>query len=298
MIANEGYVPLSLMYEQNYSELTDGARSYLEGTKNTLMSLCINRADDISTAWLFEFCGSDLYLTDGVNAPVRIDPGLVRFGHYFIDLSEGVLSHENEPTPHVDSELRTTFNFCEPLQASVIDEFNSAVDLCSDEGNELCAKIFATEVRKLGMTRPLLFVEDRTYRINFNLYRVFSDFKREDAQRQTFQDVDRYADILAPFEGRFLSVPTPLAEQGWDAFCRSIGERKIKEHDRMLELGEESKGPRSGRPRKREAAYSVYMSLFPKGHGSLTWDQVEVAVSKEFGSPVSAQTIKAAMKSN
>ncbi len=135
MIANEGYIPLSLMREKNYWELCKQAKTYSSEISSTILTLYVDRPDDIARHWLVDYCADELFLTDGIGRPIRIDPDLVRRTYFHIDLSEPPFSRNDYVKPEVPKSLSHRFSFCNPFGQELIGEFNDLATRLSVEAD-------------------------------------------------------------------------------------------------------------------------------------------------------------------
>lgn len=305
MIANKGYVPLSRLYEIAYWQLHEGAKDYLRETTPSILGLWLDRPADIARRWLVDFCNDHLFMTDGVGDPIKIDPALLTTIHYYVDLSRQKIDLGHRKEFSIPEKIEQLFDFCKPLSNDEIDRFNEAAEASnhaeseeeSDAFQAECTRILDQAMEKFGNTRPYLFVETLMFSVNLSLYDAIKDIEHIDIQKVTGENADRHADVLRRFDGYFLVTLEARATKEWESYSHKISEQCIKEDAKLIGSDSED-GSLRGRPRKQEAALSAYMKALPGGHAGMTWKEVESIISSKIGERVSAQTIKAAIKSS
>lgn len=158
MIANEGYVPLSLLRDQGFGELEYQAKKYLLETLDSID----NRPSDIALGRLFDFSSDALFLTDGVSPPVRIDPVLVLHCDYNVGRKRIQYRETAPEIPDILKMLTLKFNFGRPLQAYMENAFTEATQRLNEEVDpekpadlrEVCNEIFEKEIGGFGSVRP------------------------------------------------------------------------------------------------------------------------------------------------
>jgi hypothetical protein len=125
MIANEGYVSLSMLYYSSYDELEEGARNYLTETSScSLYRLCVERPNDTVRRWLFDFCKNDLFLTDGAGDPVKIDPMLIQNANFFSHHIRTILTVGTFMELGITSEIINSFNLAKFVSDKRFERFN------------------------------------------------------------------------------------------------------------------------------------------------------------------------------
>lgn len=304
MIANEGYVPLSMLIEREFYDLEEEAKSYLLETSSSILALAVHRPGDIARSWLFRYFSSDLYLTNGFDNPIKIDSNLVTSTHYHVDLSSRLLRDHEAPDLDIPKDMATTFSFCKPLSEEIVEQFNVAAQNISEAETEAAASAFEEECEIVlgkelavnGFTRPYLFVDWGMLSIDLSLYDFLADQEDFDVQHHTSEDVHKQAKILRGFDGYFLATTETKAGDDLKSYCKTICQIEIAERRILISL-DESKEVK-GRPRKQESALKAYFKAFPDGHKGTIWKEVEAITSEILGEPVSSQTIKTALKSS
>ena len=286
MIANEGYIPLSYIYEDAYSRAYDQAEIFMEETVEHIGHLFLNRTHDILQSWLEEYIENNLYISDGVGPPIRMNPWVLK-SRFHVD----IYFYRQEKMFGVtesdifDVSLKSRFGMAEPLPIEWLEKGE-----VEPEGWEAFK---AEKIRDLGGTNVPIFVNSITKTIDLSLYKFVTNDGTPLSQ-SLGDDTTEYAKHLSRFENFSICVPEEIYASGWAEYWNAIGQRALARHAELLRemRGENNPVQTVGRPRKRDALAEHYRALFPGGNEGRSWKEVMNEIEKRFGISGSIDTLK------
>ena len=293
-MAPENYYPFSAMiFDALDNSLYDEAEKYLTENSSSIMSLAMERRDDLALRWLYEYCGQQLYIASSCGSIRHIDEGIFIYNKYFVDITSSAMAGDD--ASFVPKDLRDDFNFCEPITKASFDAFNSLVEeYYNSEGpaqedvDQRIREQIKEQVSSGGFTKPPLFYNPNNGRIDLRLFDFLYATEIIKKLSSDWMDLVRIAVELRPLQGWTIVVPNALIGDDWIAYCSGRCIKYKLQMDNML-LDDETK---PGRPRKREKAAQAYTELYPDGLGKDSWVTAAHRVSIKTGEGVSVDTLK------
>ena len=285
MLANEGYIPLSYLSEAAYSRGIDDAAEYMNDWAEHVYKFILLRTEDVVQRWLRGFCTGHLFLTDGLNPPIRVDDWKI-WHKWPIDIVASELRGEAGLDFAYPKELKDDFRLCDPVTKVELEKFGQ--DDNHDPVSEEWLIWKANMIDNLGQTLPNLFLESNFFSVDLRLFHFVRSKLDDDSKFD--RDIIQTAERLKPVEGMFLCVPKRHVDENWDNHWSNILERTRRSDADGIFDQETSFGV--GRPRKQEALVNSYNRLFPEGRGGMTWKEVIKAIEEDTGLTASVDTLR------
>jgi len=291
LISNEGYIPLHHLYDEAYSIADREISTYLNETIVTPLQLFTRRSEDILFNWFEDFYGPSVYLSNGIDIPIRLSKWAIKHRFYaliwqldFPDLLDKI--------SHLD--LKNKFHIADPLPSFWVEGPQEG----EKEPTEEEWIVFKDKMihHSIGGAMVPLLINQNTWTIDLSLFRFVME--NDSSQEPSFHgETIEHANFLERFEGYALCVPEKHYHDKWQQHWHGIASRKIARFE-SLESGFESNDQNTnpGRPRKREAVAETYQRLFPHGRQGSTWKQVMLKIEQDSGIRASVDTLKRALK--
>ncbi len=255
----------------------------------------VHRTLDILIGWFEDFYEDALFLSNGVDSPIRISKWPIKH-RFYVDIHyHGRPNQYDQLLNKVDYvSLQRKFGICNPIP----ERWLNRPEEPDDEPTEEEWKTFKHDmIHSNGGTSVLLFVNHLKWTVDLSLFRLLlADFSHEP---EIFEhDLLEHADYLQRFEGYSLCVPERWFIERWDAHWPSIGRIALANRQRsILDIGSpEPTSSQVGRPRKREALANCYRAMFPEGNRGIPWKQVLREIERQHGISGSVETLKRGLK--
>ena len=295
MFCPTGYTPFSVLFSRATNDHFEEAEKYVAGRFGNPAGMATFRAEDKLYFWIMDLVKDHLYVTDGFQSPMRVDPSIFRYNTFYVDISFGWMSGEDAEIS-LSKEVTRKWNFCDPISLETIEDFNKIVESTreAEDDQEIqflenkCESIMKDLAHQSGQTRPPIFLRTEMGVIDLELFDSITACISEDNDKIFGQDVRDIAEIIRKLNGYFLCVPDVYLELNWDSYWKDICARKTNELEALL--GDQDPSP--GRPRKRDQAAQEFMQLFPQGREGMTWKQAVYELQSRTGIYVSADTLK------
>ena len=269
MISPPDYYPVSALARYIENEMRDSAIEYLLKPPINPFKLILRRADDLIYDRIMDYCSGDLFLTDGLQDVVRIDPALLKEAVFWVDLS---IREDPDTYSMMPTKLRQDFHMCNPLPLELVDQFSDLLERHRDASDEEKDRIdgalleMAWEATEdYGRTVVSWFVNTETYSISMDLHRFFLDQKQSIQDAHSLSDRLGKASILNRFDGYFLCTTSARAKDS-----EALAELLKKPFSDPWGPQEDRRATAKGRPLLQGEAVRLFNERYPTGLNEVT----------------------------
>ena len=295
MFCPEGYVPFSELLMRATIDHCEEVEKYYSGYVRSAFQLNSTRLDDILFSWLFDFSKENLFLSSGFQPAIKIDHHLITNVRFEQDMKDDELIESS----NIPVDLGYRFSFCNLVEGSELAEFELANITLSAVSTQNSEHKLADETRKKilrrafcipGMARPLLFLDQSSFSINFDLYNHILDSSENFENHVDLEEAKLISKVLKAFEGMALCIPESLINEGWDKYWNGKAERALKNwHGRHDKLE-----PRKNLGRGRKPLLRARSSFAAMGYdkGDLSWEAVSRKIFIETGEKPAPKTLR------
>ena len=298
MISPEGYFPFSaLLADALEDTLYHEAKNYLVANSQSPDAFFSDRRDDLVLDWVFDYCGQETFVCNKEGSILRIDNKVLDDNRYSVDLTSRMLAGDKAVI--VPENIRRDFKFAEPLQTADVESFNALVDKYSRAQDPNAQAGFDSLIRdnlrglaeKDGFTRPALFFEPYTGKIDLKLFRYLYEADVIKRVQTDSYEIVRFGNELKQLEGWTIAIPESLIGEDWKAYTTD----RASKHQKKMEALLLDKQPSRGRPRKQDLAVKTFHEIYPNGIGSSTWVEAAYQIGKRTGENIHPDTLKRAL---